>query len=415
MNSHNPNTQNPESTPQNALDRFLKAQETIYPQALKEIRSGRKQTHWIWYIFPQLKGLGHSYNANYYGIADVEEARQYLNHPVLGARLHEITRALLLLPEGLSAESILGSIDALKVRSSMTLFDKVAPDGIFRQVLKRYYQDKEDRLTLEALNIPEEGFLLGAVAGDIIGSVYEHYSVKKTDFPIFSGLSRFTDDTVMTVAVADWLLGTDDLIPSLQNYVHRYPKAGYGAMFQQWATFSNPIPYHSFGNGSAMRVSPIGWAFDKLEETLRHAAESAAVTHNHPQGIKGAQAVAACIFLARKGESKANIRTYVEQTFYYDLHRTCDEIRPDYRFDVTCQGSVPESIIAFLESTDFESAVRLAVSLGGDADTMGAIAGSIAEAFYGGVPKNIRQECIRRMPVDLLSVLHRFSERFMCQ
>lgn len=397
------------------LDRFLKAQETTYSQALEEIRSGRKQTHWIWYIFPQLKGLGRSYNANYYGIADIEEARQYLNHPILGARLHEITRALLLLPEGLSAESILGSIDALKVRSSMTLFDQVVPEGIFRQVLKRYYQNKEDQLTLKALNIPEKGFLLGAVAGDIIGSVYERYSVKQTDFPLFSEASRFTDDTVMTVAVAGWLLGTDELIPSLQNYVRLYPKAGYGGMFRQWALSANPLPYHSFGNGSAMRVSPVGWAFDTLEETLRHAAKSAAVTHDHPQGIKGAQAVAACIFLARKGESKANIRTYIEQTFYYDLHRTCDEIRPDYRFDVTCQGSVPESIIAFLESTDFESAVRLAVSLGGDADTMGAIAGSIAEAFYGGVPKNIRQECIRRMPADLRSVLHRFSERFMHQ
>lgn len=407
------NTQNPQSAPQTSLERFLKAQEITYPQALEEIRSGRKQTHWIWYIFPQLKGLGHSYNANFYGIADIKEARQYLNHPILGARLHEITRALLLLPEDLSAEAVLGSIDALKVCSCMTLFDKVAPEGIFRQTLKRYYQDKEDRLTLEALNIPEEGFLLGAVAGDIIGSVYEHYSVKKTDFPIFSGLSRFTDDTAMTVAVADWLLGTTALVPSLQDYVRRYPKAGYGGMFRQWAMSANPLPYHSFGNGSAMRVSPVGWAFDTLEETLRHAAESAAVTHDHPEGIKGAQAVAACIFLARKGESKTYIQEYIEQHFGYDLHRTCNEIRPNYRFDVTCQGSVPESIIAFLESTDFESAIRLAVSLGGDADTMGAIAGSIAEAFYGGAPENIRQECVRLLPADMIGVLHQFSDKYM--
>lgn len=407
------NTQNPESAPQNSLERFLKAQESSYPQALEEIRNGRKQTHWIWYIFPQLRGLGHSYNANFYGIADLEEARRYLNHPILGARLREITRALLLLPEGLSAESILGGIDALKVCSCMTLFNQVAPGGMFRQVLERYYQDREDQLTLKALNIPKEGFLLGAVAGDIIGSVYEHYSVKKTDFPIFSGLSRFTDDTAMTVAVADWLLGTTALVPSLQDYVRRYPKAGYGGMFHQWAMSDNPLPYHSFGNGSAMRVSPVGWAFDTLEETLRHAAESAAVTHDHPEGIKGAQVVAACIFLARKGESKTYIQEYIEQHFGYNLHRTCNEIRPNYRFDVTCQGSVPESIIAFLESTDFESAVRLAVSLGGDADTMGAIAGSIAEAFYGGVPENIRQECIRLLPADMLGVLHRFSEKYM--
>lgn len=162
-----------------------------------------------------------------------------------------------------------------------------------------------------------------------------------------------------------------------------------------------------------MRVSPVGWAFDTLEETLRRAAESAAVTHDHPEGIKGAQAVAACIFLARKGESKTYIQEYIEQHFGYNLHRTCNEIRPNYRFDVTCQGSVPESIIAFLESTDFESAVRLAVSLGGDADTMGAMAGSIAEAFYGGVPENIRRECIRLLPADMLDVLRRFSEKYM--
>lgn len=407
------NTQHPESAPQNSLERFLKAQESSYPQALEEIRNGRKQTHWIWYIFPQLRGLGRSYNANFYGIADLEEARRYLNHPILGARLREITRALLLLPEGLSAESILGGIDALKVCSCMTLFNKVAPGGIFRQVLERYYQNREDQLTLKALNIPKEGFLLGAVAGDIIGSVYERYSVKRTDFPLFSGLSRYTDDTVMTVAVADWLLGTEALTPTLQHYVRHYPRAGYGGMFLQWGMSSNPVPYHSFGNGSAMRVSPVGWAFDTLQETLDYAQTSAAVTHDHPEGIKGAQAVAACIFLARKGESKANIRTYIEQTFYYDLHRTCAEIRPTYHFDVTCQGSVPESIIAFLESTDFESAVRLAVSLGGDADTMGAIAGSIAEAFYAGVPESIRQECTRRMPYDLLAVLHRFHQKFM--
>ena len=217
----------------------------------------------------------------------------------------------------------------------------------------------------------------------------------------------------MTVAVADWLLGTTALIPSLQDYVRRYPKAGYGGMFRQWAMSANPLPYHSFGNGSAMRVSPVGWAFDTLEETLRHAAESAAVTHDHPEGIKGAQAVAACIFLARKGESKTYIQEYIEQHFGYDLHRTCNEIRPNYRFDVTCQGSVPESIIAFLESTDFESAIRLAVSLGGDADTMGAIAGSIAEAFYGGVPENIRQECVRLLPADMIGVLHQFSDKYM--
>lgn len=413
MDTYKKNPSNGTTGSQNELERFLKAQEYSYPQALEEIRNGRKQTHWIWYIFPQLKGLGRSYNAEYYGIRDLKEARQYLNHPTLGARLQEITQTLLLLPEGLSAREILGGIDALKVCSCMTLFDQVAPNGIFRQVLDRYYQGKPDQLTLQNLQLPEKRLLLGAVAGDIIGSVYERHSIKQTDFPLFSGASRFTDDTVMTAAVADWLLGTTELTPSLQGYVRRYPRAGYGGMFLQWAMSSAPLPYHSFGNGSAMRVSPVGWAFDSLEKTLEYARESAAVTHDHPQGIKGAQAVAACIFLARQGESKAYIRNYIEQTFYYDLHRTCDDIRPEYRFDVTCPGSVPESIIAFLESTDFESAVRLAVSLGGDADTMGAIAGSIAEAFYGGVPEAIRKECVRRLPDDLLSVLGRFSEKYM--
>lgn len=175
----------------------------------------------------------------------------------------------------------------------------------------------------------------------------------------------------MTIANADWLLIGDSLLGIMQDYGNRYIGAGYGSLFYEWLREDEPKPYNSFGNGSAMRVSPVGWAFDTLEETLKAAKQSAEITHNHPEGIKGAQAVAASIFLARTGMSKQAIKQYVETHFGYDLNRTCDEIRKTYRFDETCQGSMPKSIIAFLESTDYESAIRLTISLGGDADTMG--------------------------------------------
>ena len=229
------------------------------------------------------------------------------------------------------------------------------------------------------MHMDTNGILLGAIAGDVIGSYYEHFRTKNYNFELFRNRSKCTDDTKMTVAVLS----------------------------------DNPLPYNSWGNGSAMRVSPVGWAFDTLEETLEAAKQSAEVTHNHPEGIKGAQATAACIFLARTGKSKEEIRNYVEQTFGYDLHRTCDEIRPNYQFEVSCQKSVPESIIAFLESSDYESAIRLAVSMGGDADTMGAIAGGIAEAFYGGVPEHIKAEVINRLPDEFVQVMKRFYSRFV--
>ena len=184
-------------------------------------------------------------------------------------------------------------------------------------------------------------------------------------------------------------------------------------MFRGWLMSDNPQPYNSFGNGSAMRVSPVGWAFDSLEETLEKAKESAEVTHNHPEGIKGAQAVAACIYLARTGKSKQEIKEYIESTFGYDLSRSCEEIRPDYVFSETCQESVPESIIAFLDSTSFEDAIRLAVSLGGDADTMGAITGSIAEAYYKEIPEEIKKEVLERLPEEFIDVMERFHEKFV--
>lgn len=226
--------------------------------------------------------------------------------------------------------------------------------------------------------------MIGAILGDIIGSVYEFNNIKRKDFPLFRKDSSYTDDTIMTVAIADWLLHGGNLVKVLQHYGNKYPcpMGGYGGFFAQWLRAVHPQPYNSWGNGSAMRVSPVGWYFDSLEETLAVAAETAEITHNHSEGIKGAQATAAAIFLARNEKSKEYIREYIENTFGYDLHRTCDEIRPTYQFDGSCQGTVPEAIIAFLESDSFEDAVRLAVSLGGDSDTLACITGGIAEAFY---------------------------------
>lgn len=260
-----------------------------------------------------------------------------------------------------------------------------------------------------------EKLLLGAIAGDIIGSVYERKArfMKSMDFQLFTPYSCFTDDTVMTVAVADWLLTNGDLSAIMQSYGRRYPTVGYGRAFFQWLRSKNPKPYNSFGNGSAMRVSPVGWACTTLEDTLKLAKQSAEVTHNHPEGVKGAQATAACIYLARVGKSKEEIREYVEDTFGYNLSRTCDEIRSNYKFDVSCQGSVPESITAFLESRDFEDAIRLAVSLGGDTDTMGAIAGSIAEAYYGELPVHITAEVIARLPRDFRSIMENFYMKYV--
>lgn len=258
----------------------------------------------------------------------------------------------------------------------------------------------------------EGNMILGAIAGDIIGSAYEFNPTKDYNFLLFNDLSEYTDDTVMTVANAEWLLTSKDLGTTMLEYGNKY-EAGYGELFLCWLWRKDLRPYNSFGNGSAMRVSPVGWAFDTLEETLVAAKQSAEVTHNHPEGIKGAQSTAACIYWARKGRTKQQIKEYVDALFGYDLNRTCDEIRSSYGFDVTCQGSVPESIIAFLESSDYESAVRLAVSLGGDSDTMGAITGGIAEAYYGGVPENIKIEVLKRLPNEFIEVMQKFYQKFV--
>ncbi|MDD6024493.1 MAG: ADP-ribosylglycohydrolase family protein, partial [Oscillospiraceae bacterium] len=251
--------------------------------------------------------------------------------------------------------------------------------------------------------------MIGAIIGDMVGSPYEFdwNNIKTKDFPLFSPDSGFTDDTVMTMAVAKAILDTDDtsndealrrsFVRCMQDLGNSYPDAGYGFRFLSWLDQRHPEPYGSYGNGSAMRVSPVAWLFHTMEDVRRVARLSAEVTHNHPEGIKGAEATAAAIFLARTGHSKAEIRDYMVSEFGYDLSRTCDEIRPTYRHVESCQGTVPEAITAFLEGESFEDVLRTAVSLGGDSDTLTAIAGSIAEGFYG-VPEEIREEMNRRLP-----------------
>lgn len=261
--------------------------------------------------------------------------------------------------------------------------------------------------------------MYGAVLGDIVGSPYEfdHNNYKAKNFSLFSRRSEFTDDTVMTLAVAKALMNTcgqDDavikaaLVWEMQRLGRAYPDRGYGARFDSWLHAEDPQPYNSYGNGSAMRVSPAAWLAENMTEALHLARLTAEVTHDHPEGIKGAQATAAAIFLARTGHSKVNIKAHVEHEFGYNLSRTCDEIRPVYRHVESCQETVPQAIIAFLESAGFEDALRTAVSLGGDSDTLAAITGSIAEAFYG-VPEELKQECRQRLTPELAGILQKWE------
>ena len=254
--------------------------------------------------------------------------------------------------------------------------------------------------------------MLGAIAGDVIGSIYEGTGIKTKDFALFTPQSTFTDDSVLTVAVAEWILGGRELTDLLHEYFAAYPGRGYGGAFHDWAQRQGRRPYNSFGNGAAMRVSPVGFAFDTMDEVLAWAEKSAAVTHNHPEGIRGAQATAAAIYCARQTRDKAAIRDTLELQFGYDLSRTLEEIRPDYNFDVTCQGSVPEALIAFLESSDWEDPIRNAISLGGDADTLACIAGGVAEAYYGGLPPELAGNVLARLDPRLADVVRRFRERY---
>lgn len=253
--------------------------------------------------------------------------------------------------------------------------------------------------------------MIGAIAGDIIGSAYERDPIKTTTFPLFSPGCRFTDDTVLTLAVAEVLMDGGDYLEAYKRYASNYPNAGYGGAFFQWALSADTEPYNSFGNGSAMRSSPVGWACDSLIEVLAEAKRTAEVTHSHPQGILGAQAVAGAVFLARSGATKPELRRFIELDIGYDVSASLDAIRPAYRFDVTCQGTVPPAFVAFLESEDFESAIRNAVSLGGDSDTLACITGAVAGAHYG-VPESIALEALGYLDFGLSEVVMGFQDEY---
>ena len=256
--------------------------------------------------------------------------------------------------------------------------------------------------------------MLGALVGDIIGSVYEFNNTKTTDFQLFKAHSRFTDDSVMTLAVAKWLLEDEahtskHLVRCMQELGQKHPHAGYGGTFVRWLFTEDPQPYNSWGNGSGMRVSPVGLYAKTLDEALSLAEITASVSHNHPEGVKGAQAIAASVFLCKHGKSKQEIKDYIEEAFDYNLNRTIAEIRPGYDFDVSCQGSVPEAIIAFMEGNSFEEVIRLAVSLGGDSDTIGAMAGAIAACMYP-IPEEIAKQCDAILTEDLKEIKDQFVD-----
>ena len=254
--------------------------------------------------------------------------------------------------------------------------------------------------------------MFGAIAGDVIGSVYEYPPMKDYDFQLFHKYSTFTDDTVLTVAIAYAILKGEDYGVALKAFGRKYPGYGYGGMFNVWLHKEESEPYNSWGNGSAMRVSPVGFAYNSIDEVLAQAERSAAVTHNHPEGVKGAQATALAIYLARRGRKKTDIRDKISSRFGYDLSRTLDQIRPDYTFNESCQRTVPEAIIAFLESDDYEDAIRKSVSLGGDSDTQACITGGIAQAYYKSIPKRIVERVNQMLPEEFLKIIEEFNTRF---
>jgi ADP-ribosylglycohydrolase len=252
--------------------------------------------------------------------------------------------------------------------------------------------------------------IIGAIAGDIIGSVYEFRNVKSIDFPMFTDKSTFTDDTVLTIAVADSIINSKEYGKTLHTYGRNHIRRGYGPLFHQWLLNDNLQPYGSYGNGSGMRVSPVGLAYSSLAKVLKESKKSAEVTHNHPEGIKGAQAIAAAIFMARNRASKNEIKNYISNTFEYDLSFTLDEIRPIYEFSACCQDSVPQSIVAFLESSDYENAIRLAISIGGDSDTIACMTGGIAAVFYNSISDEIIKQTLKRLPPSFIEIIYQFSK-----
>lgn len=286
----------------------------------------------------------------------------------------------------------------------------------FFQKLKEKQKKNVNAQAIDTSRVADSG-ILGAVIGDIVGSTHEFWQTKSSDFDFYTDNNHYTDDTVMIIAVAEWLMTAPQPISNaslpaiMRKWGNRYPWAGYGGMFKRWLVSpyeADQRPYNSYGNGSGMRVSACGFFAKTLDEALYLAELSAEVSHNHPEGIKGAQAIASAIFLARQHTPKEDMRTYIEQTFGYGLSRTCDDIRPDYEFDETCQGSCPEAIIAFFDSHDFESAIRLAISLGGDSDTIGAMTGGIAAAYYG-IPDKLARKALDYLLDDMIEVIVEFE------
>jgi len=260
--------------------------------------------------------------------------------------------------------------------------------------------------------ISNSNTIIGAVIGDVIGSVFEWNNIKTTDFDLFNPACDFTDDSVLTIAVADCILNKKPFAMTIWEYGRKYDGRCYGGSFYLWLKEDTLAPYGSYGNGSAMRASAVGFAFNDLETVMEVAKQSAEVTHNHLEGIKGAQATATAIFLARQGKSKLEIKDFISQTFNYNLDFTLDEIRPTYPFDETCQGTVPQAIVAFMESTDFENAIRLAISIGGDSDTVACITGGLASAYYKHIPKEILDFVAEKLPQEYIEVLNQFDKKY---
>lgn len=248
--------------------------------------------------------------------------------------------------------------------------------------------------------------MLGAIIGDIIGSAYEWNNVKHKEFELFTDTTIFTDDTVMTIATIDAILNDIPFNESYKKWFRKFPDEDYGGNFHYWGSSDSLEPYNSWGNGSAMRISPVGYYYNTLEDVLLKSKESAAATHNHPEGIKGAQATAAAIFMAKNNKEKHEIKEFIEKTFGYELDEKLDSIREWYDFDESCQGTVPQAIIAFLESNDFEDAIRNAVSIGGDSDTLACITGGIAEAYYNEISENILSKTNSILPQEMKTLVN---------
>ncbi|MGD9567083.1 MAG: ADP-ribosylglycohydrolase family protein [Sedimentibacter sp.] len=253
--------------------------------------------------------------------------------------------------------------------------------------------------------------MLGAIIGDIIGSAYEWNNVKHKEFELFTDTTIFTDDTVMTIATIDAIINDIPFNKSYKKWFRKYPNEDYGGNFYYWGNSDSLEPYNSWGNGSAMRVSPVGIYYDTLDEVLLKSKESAEATHNHAEGIKGAQATASAIYLAKNKKNKLEIKEFIENTFGYDLNEKLDSIREWYEFDESCQGTVPQAIIAFLESNDFEDAIRNAISIGGDSDTLACITGGIAEAYYREIPSSILSKVSSILPQEMKLLVNELYEK----